>query len=66
MKDSDFSSSVVDGQLKVVNGDNYWLVEIGRLFVTGKFEGQDIVEFASASITTRREFVLWIQRVFYC
>ena len=65
MKDSDFSSSVVDGQLKVVNGDNYWLVDIGRLFVTGKFENQDLVEFASAPITSRREFVLWIQRVFY-
>ncbi|MCL1064264.1 hypothetical protein MK852_19285 [Shewanella benthica] len=65
MKDSDFSSCVVDGQLKVVNGDNYWLVDIGRLFVKGKFEGQELIEFASAPISSLREFVLWIQRVFY-
>ncbi|GIU51185.1 hypothetical protein TUM4438_41440 [Shewanella sairae] len=65
MNSRDFQLTEQDGQFKAKQSSHYWTVEKGSALITGRFEGKEVMEFASKPITTKSALVSWVLDVYY-
>ncbi|AEH16317.1 MULTISPECIES: hypothetical protein [Shewanella] len=54
-----------NGIFTAKHNNHYWHVEKGATLVTGRFEGRNVLEYASRPVTTKRAFVDWVLRVYF-
>ncbi|WP_394230560.1 hypothetical protein [Shewanella colwelliana] len=65
MNSFDFQTSEDTGQFKTKHNNNFWEVDKGGTFITGRFEGKNVLEFSTKPINTKSALVGWVLRVFY-
>ncbi len=61
----DFTTKEENGQITAVQSTSYWTVDKGGMLITGKVDGQDILEFSSKPIKNKSALVKWALEVFY-